>query len=131
MTREYNKSAVTSQRESYNVNHDLLGEMVVVGAPRDSMLIHVTLATQNRKNIEINWVIGVVKFFKAPFYTYSYPEKTVHSTKAKINHFHNFNIKRSMHGSNSVTRSWVLRVRGAQKIPNIMINDQGYVKQLK
>ena len=37
-------------------------------------------------------------------------------------------MKRSMHGSYSVTRSWVLRVRGSQKVPNIMISDPGCVK---
>ena len=59
---------------------------------------------------------------------YSNPEKTVHSTYAKINHFHNLNIERSMHGLYSVPRSWVLRFRGSQKVPNTMINDPRPVK---
>ena len=43
--------------------------------------------------------------------TYSYPEKTVHSIQAKIYHFYISNLKRSVHGSLSITRGWILRVR--------------------
>ena len=42
--------------------------------------------------------------------------------------FYNLNIKRSMHGSYSVTWGWVLRLGGSQRVPNLMINDLGCVK---
>ena len=49
--------------------------------------------------------------------------------KLKKYYFYKLNLKRSMHDTHSVTRSRVLRVRGSQKVPNIMINDPGCVKR--